>query len=353
MAAGTVSFDECYQTVPAVKKPQNLSSFWQKAILNLKKLPVEPQQKIVIKRSIARESITEISFQSAGMTIIHGVLSIPRRRGRQPVIVHFPDYHEQNRDLLELGNHSKVLLENGIAYLSLKLRGAVDFSGQKSALAKQTTPGTKDSGQVSLPTRFLDSGIEYAEKSFAVNCYLDAVRAIDYLRLSKGIDTSRIGLLGRGFGAAMALFAASYKQESIRAMALERPSPVYFDEWLDTAESQMADEFRMLANKKSGGQASRTASKKSAAGRKKKPAKADEYLSMIEPLNWASGLSLPVLVSASMEDRNHPPKAVFGLYNTLGGEDKAMQLLTDETLDPKASNERQGSIQFLIQALSE
>ncbi|MCB1171501.1 MAG: acetylxylan esterase, partial [Leptospiraceae bacterium] len=89
MASRKPTFDDCYQAMPEVKPIRGLDKFWQDAILALKRLPVEPHQKLVLKKSFGKESLSDISFQSIGGTVIQGQLFLPRRRGRAPVVIHF------------------------------------------------------------------------------------------------------------------------------------------------------------------------------------------------------------------------------------------------------------------------
>lgn len=330
-----------------MKPPRGLDKFWQDAILGLKRLPVEPHQKLVLKKSFGKESLSDISFQSIGPATIHGQLFVPRRRGKTPVVVHFPDYDERASFPGAVKDYSRSLTEKGIALLSVALRSGPDSTptvkavpgGRATTRTNSTRPaGSRGSGgntaELDIPVPPLISmGIDPMEKSYLVTCYLDALRAVDFLRLQKGVDSSRIGLLGRGLGSAMAAFVAAMRPESVVAMSLERLSPAWMQRWLDDSRGPVAEQVRELLRQKSG---SRTKWKKN--------------LDLVDPLNWAPSYRIPVLVSAGLEDLVHPPLPVFGFFNHLQTE-KSMQFFTDEEQDPTGKKERLTSLDFLAEQL--
>ncbi|MCE9499034.1 MAG: acetylxylan esterase, partial [Leptospira sp.] len=87
-----VSFDECFQTFPKLSPPADFDEFWKDAIKELKNFPVKNQSKLHLKSSIIKETVYDISYQSAKNYQINGNLVIPRRRGNLPVVIHFHDY---------------------------------------------------------------------------------------------------------------------------------------------------------------------------------------------------------------------------------------------------------------------
>ncbi|MEQ8352578.1 MAG: acetylxylan esterase [Leptospiraceae bacterium] len=343
MASRKPTFDDCYQALPELTPPRNLDKFWQDLILNLKRLPVEPQQKLVLKKSFGKESLSDIAFQSLGPTVIRGQLFLPRRRGKAPVVIHFPDYDEKASFPGAVKDYSRSLTEKGIALLSVNLRKPPETTRVVRTTATTTRASGSHSGaatatstaavEVPVPP-LLAMGLDPIEKSYLAHCYLDALRAVDFLRLQKGIDSGKIALLGRGLGAAMASFVAHMRKESVVGLSLERPSPAWISRWLDDSTGSMAEQIREMMRQKSG---SRAKWKKS--------------LELLDPINWAQSIQVPVLFSAGLEDRVHPPMSVFGFFNHLQTE-KAMQFFTDEEQDPTGKKERLTSLDFLVEQLN-
>ncbi len=307
------TFDECFQTFPAIKPPNDLNEFWQKALNELKKVPVEGRQKMILSKSLGRESQMEVSFNSYGRHRLRGILTIPRRKGKTPVIVSFHDYHR-------MPETSREYTDLGLAHLALGLRG---HDGQVSDRPEQEKPRLIE-----------NSGLENLQASFAFACYMDAVRCIDFLRLQKGIDSLKIGLVGSGLGAAMAVFAAYQKRENVAAVAMERPALVWIPQWLQEAASDCATETRNLM-------------KHSPKGR----SKIRKNLDYLDILNWSEEIKSPFLAVVRMEDEANPPRPAFAFFNHLRT-DKTMELFTETADDPEGLEQRKKSIKFLASILT-
>lgn len=308
------SFDECFQSFPPLPQADNLDGFWKKAIDGLRRTPVDPRQKLMIGKSLGWESVSEVSFASFGGQRLHGYLSIPRKRGRTPAVVSFHDYH----DSFEL---DRGFSQEGLARLAIYLRG---HEPHESAAAGPQTPRP----------RFIEAaGLDEPEKSYPYACYLDAIRCVDFLRLNKSIDAAHIGVLGRGFGAALAVFVAAAMEENVRAVALERPGFVWLSRWIEEAGSDAAAEIRALNE-----QSAR------ARGRIKKSV---QYL---DALNWSGKLKQPVLCTTGLDDELNPPPLAFGFFNRLQT-DKSMEIYTAEQPDPEGKEERKKSLKFLSEHL--
>ena len=294
---------------------------WQKALLQLKKIPVDPKQRLVISRSLGWESQSEVNFQSAGRYRINGILSIPRTRGKVPAVISFHDYREDMEPDRAFG-------QAGLAHLSIQLRGHADSA---------ETPATP----VGAPTepvapRLLEqAGLDPLDESYPFLCFLDALRSVDFLRLQKSIDHRRLGLLGKGFGAAMAVFTAAVMKESILAMALERPGFLWLPQWLEDGQSDMVAEVRSLMG----------TTNNRLRGRIRK------NLELMDPLNWSELLKPPVMASIGLEDEENPPRPAFGFFNHLKAE-KFMEIYPSEADDPDGREQRKKSVRFLAENLA-
>jgi len=306
------TFDECFQTFPALSPPRDFAQFWKLALESLKKIPVEPKQKMVIKRTLVREQITEVHFRSIGGYHVRAQLTVPRKRGRVPGVITLHDYQDNRRFEAD-----RYLGDAGIAHLRVDLRGH-----------------EKTDNPPPVPPKFCaDTGLDPAEKSFPYFCILDAVRALDYLRLQESIDQSRIGIIGRGFGGSLAAFVAGLYPDKVHAVALERPGFVFLTKWIAESAALLAQEIREFAG----------------AGRAKtKSRKALEYL---DCLYFAEAFKQPFFVTVGLADEKNLPAPAFGLFNHLRTE-KTMDLFPDEERDASGAEQRKKSIDFLAQTLN-
>ncbi|MCR9143279.1 MAG: acetylxylan esterase [bacterium] len=343
-----VSFDECFQTFPPISAPADLDRYWNKALLQLKKAPVDPRARLLISKSLGRESRSEVSFAAHDKTRIEGILSVPRTRGKVPAIISFHDYHDPHPDL------DRSSRQEGLAHLSVYLRnhgpdspGAGDApgaTGNETGGRTTTAAGSRvpagvagtggATGAPKLPSLFRQHGLDPIEDSYVFSCYLDAVRCVDFLRLQKGIDASRIGLIGRGFGAAQAVFAAALMKDNVAALVLDRPGFLWFGAWLEDSISDLAGEMGSILGNVS----------------PRKKGRLKKNLAYLEPLNWSESLEQPVLAAIGLEDEINPPRAAFGFFNHLKT-DKSMEIYPDETTDPEGREQFKKSLRFLAEHL--
>lgn len=307
------SFDQCFQTFPPLKPPADLDAFWKQALNDLKKIPVDPKQKIILKKSLGLESILDINFQSHGRSRIKGRLSIPRMRGKSPAVISFPDYGEHS-------DTDRRLTEHGIAHLAMELRDHERF-----IRPDPTSPQPP-------PALFREYGFDQAGKSYPFACFLDAVRAVDFLRLQKGIDSNRIAILGRGFGAALGVFAAIQRKEGLQGLALERPGFAFFPQWVKDSHTPYASDVRAMIEER---------------GR----TKVKKHLDYVDVLHWSETITQPVLATLVLDDPLHPPKCSFAVFNHLRC-DKAMELYPDAAADPDGSLQRKKTMKFLSEVLA-
>ncbi len=311
------SFDECFQTFPRLRSPKNLTDVWKSALAELKKTPVDPRQKLMLKKSLGWETMMDVNYLSFGNQRVRGVLSVPRKRGKVPAVISFHDYHSRPETVKGFADH-------GIAHLAVELREHEQMEEQPRVTAEGQPAGP--------PPYFHKYGLTNLEKSYPYACFLDAIRSIDFIRLHKGVDPSRIGVLGHGFGAAMAIFA-SVQRDDVRALALERPGLIWMEGYLQESNSDAANEIRAMM-----GRSTHT---------KNKIKKALDYLDM---LNWAEIIDKPVLVAAGLKDELNTPRSAFAFFNHMKT-DKSMELFPDELADPDGVEQRKKSIAFSAEDL--
>jgi cephalosporin-C deacetylase-like acetyl esterase len=173
--------------------------------------------------------------------------------------------------------------------------------------------GKQNDEQRQLPGFMVENIIE-AENYYLKGVYLDAYRAIDALRLNEGLDCSVIGILGKGLGAAAAVFAAA-NSARVGALALETPSFCYLELGQNLSTGDMAEEINQyLAQHRN---------------RKKQVKK---NLSYYDALNFSDRVQVPVLLTVGFKDTISPPSCVFALFN---------HLLCDKTIEvyPEKGNE--------------
>lgn len=344
----SATFDECVQLFPESSPPDDFHDFWKSALQDLKKIPVQSRHKLILKKSLGRETRSEVFFQSYGNFELHGLLSVPRTRGKCPLVVSF-------HDLLTPPELQRAFTDEGIAHLSMAWRfqsstnpeqedsGKPDSEPNVTAKKTEQTPVSEKSPTTVTRAEISKEEILQTElkqalqlddlyKNLLFQSYLDAVRATEFARLQKGVDYNRIALYGQGLGCALAIFVANHRQDSIRAMALERLSFIWLERWLHDSKKLPAN----IINK-------------TLTETRKGKSKLKKNLRYLDLLPYAENIKSSVLATVSLEDSENPPTAAFGFFNKLCSE-KNMHLFPEARPDMDKET-RNACVEFLISSL--
>lgn len=317
------TFDECYSAKPEFTKPNDFDKKWEEEIIKIKKKHLEPVSKLIIRKSLTKGTSYEIQYRGHQDNIIKGFLNIPRKFKKVPVVISVHDYWQEFNNLEEI---NYILFSEGIAHLHIYL---YDKELLERYQAQKQTNDQKD--VFPFPPLFLDTYKQPFQYDYGVFLILDLLRAIDFIRLNKSIKHDKMGILGRGLGANLAVFASAFRPESIKVLALERMVPVWFEYYIKYSNSQLAKEYQKIIQLK-------------------KSKKLSPYEFLNEPIYIADKISIPVLMSVGMEDPEHPSLPAFGFFNLLQC-DKSIQIFTDEKQDPNQKKERESSLRFIIENL--
>ncbi|MCB1172791.1 MAG: acetylxylan esterase [Leptospiraceae bacterium] len=310
------SFDECFQVFPELDTPPDLDQFWEESRNELMKVPVNAQLRIQLKKSFGRENSYDASFDGIDHSRLQAIVSMPKLGAKIPVVIVFHDYLDEPLIARQSGAQK-------IAQFHFMLR---DHQTGKSVT-------TVDPDETDPRHLIQDTGLQEARHNYLWQCYLDAMRCLDFIRLQKGLASDQIAVIGHGLGGAMAVFLASQQPQSIRVIALERPALMWYEQWLKDAQSPMARETNLLYRPGKG--VSR---------------KVRNSLAYLDPLNWSEKLEMPVLLQASMDDAQNPPRPGFGFFNHLRCSKDMQVYLTDETRNWQME-QRLKSLEFIREHL--
>jgi cephalosporin-C deacetylase-like acetyl esterase len=169
----------------------------------------------------------------------------------------------------------------------------------------------------------LDINTYYVKAAF-----LDVYRSIDVLRLNKDLDCSIIGLLGKGFGAAAALFTGAFS-DRVKALVLETPSFSYLPLGQNISTGDAAEEINEFISSRKG---------------KKKVVK--DNLTYFDAINFSDRISQPVLATVGLKDTISPPQCVFALFNHLECE-KTIEVYPEEGNEAGGTEQFKKSLQWL------
>jgi cephalosporin-C deacetylase len=302
------NFDKFFLNLPPVKKENDFNRFWADSVREMKRSATDTQSKPNTHRGAGRFDVTDITFNSVGKSRIHGMLFIPKSVTKPNPVIVIHDY-------IHTEPYKGFGLDERMAYFFLQLRG---HQHMKQMLLEQIQ--TKGKVRPHLPG-YLQEKILEPDKYYVKGVYLDALRAVDLLRLNRKLDCGSIGFIGKGLGAAAALFAAT-NSTRISALFLDSPAFTYLDEWHNESTGEIAEEITGFIRRNPG---KRNVVKRS--------------LSYFDTLAFASQIECPVMMSIGLHDKIAPPQCSFALFNHLLCEKEAQ-------IYPDDGNEAGGEKQF-------
>lgn len=295
-------FDECFASEADVSlAPKDIDKFWNAQIARLKKVPLEVQTKKKVSAKIFTEQNLTVEFQSIDKYHMHAQFIAPRKlTGKPPLVVIFPDYGKE-------AVAYKGLMNAGIAQMVIRMRGHEAprpvHSAEPGQAVKKEEKREESYGY--FGERILEPTEYYANK-----IYLDAYRALEVARLRREIDTSRIGIIGQGVGAAQALFAAAYMERG-EALYLENPAFLNLDHTQNISDADYAREINGAAR-----------------GSKKVKQQIKENLRYFDPVYFARKISASTAFSINLTNKEGVPHGGFALFHLLQHE-KDMFLFTE------------------------
>ncbi len=295
-----VSFDKYFLNLPPLDRQKDFHSFWKKAVTAVKKVPLDAVTKKSSRKSWGKFTVYDVSFQGFMKTRIQGTLHVPKAAKKPRVIIHVHDYNR-------FDDINRNLLNEEMAYFFMTLRGHDSIQELKEE--ERTSPG------------FMIENIMDPETYYVKAVYLDTIRAIDMLRLVPDINCSDIGIMGKGFGAAAALFTAAHN-DRIRGLVLDTPSFCNLVLSQNIASSDLSKEINEFVSGLKG---------------KKKDVKTN--LTYFDALNFADMVTCPVLATIGLKDTEAPPECVMACFN---------HLLCEKYIEvyPEQGHEAGGDAQF-------
>ncbi len=296
------NFDKYFLNLPPQDKKNDFDEFWDKSIAEIKKIPLETKLVKSGKKSTHRFASYDVTYKGFTKTTITGELLIPRGTLKPKVIIHVHDYNN-------MLHYPQQVLDESAAYFFINLRGHTEIVKPDDTEEEPASPGY-------MVENILDRDTYYVKA-----VYLDLYRSIDMLRLIPDINCSAIGIIGKGIGAAAAVFTAAFS-DRVAALVLETPAFCHLVLSQNISKSDASNEINeFVATIKA----------------KKKLIK--ENLTYFDALNFADKIGCPILATVGFKDTLSPPECIFSLFNHFQSE-KVIEVY------PEEGNTAGGNAQF-------
>ena len=302
-------FDRCYQTrVNLEDKPRDWKEFWHQEILKVKSLPkdITVKKKMSIETKIKDQVDLEYSSVDNYRLTAHlfAAKSLPNRN--VPVIIIFPDY-------IQKFTISKKFLRSGILVCLLQMRG------HKIPLISINDDGRREEKK---SYGYFAKNLDYPGIYYMKYLLLDAYQTVQVLLNQPNLDAKRIGVWGKGIGAAMALFVSKFS-DHISSQVIESPGFCHLDT-LKQSGAPYAEEINYLLKKVN------------KSSRKKLEANARYF----DGAFFAEKLTVPSAFVTNLNEKKLPPEQVFSLFNGVRG-DKEIHIFTETARESRIKQDQQ------------
>ena len=292
MVISTNHFNQTFTSVFAVEpeklsstayRPNDFSSFWENAKREL--VNINPQYQITRRGDLSTIGIDVfmVEFQSLGNAKIRGWLSVPKGRGKFPIIYKLPSYTTP----------AKPETKGSFAVFSLDARGI----------------GNSADAQHLNYDNYLTTGLYNKQKYIYRDVFMDCLRGLDFIFSQTDIklDLNKVIVKGEGQGAALAAVVAALDSRKVKGLIMERPVLLDLRTVFALGETQTVMPWPVNAYKNY---------------LKNSKMPLDNFFRIwdyFDALNFATQVKCPILMGAALKGVSSPPQSVYNFYNQILG----------------------------------
>ncbi|ERJ57859.1 acetylxylan esterase [Sphingobacterium paucimobilis] len=277
----TAGFDP-YSIQPTVEMPVDFMQFWNNAIEQNRKLPLETTMTLLPERSTEDVNVYEVSFQNYKEgSRIYGILCVPKAEGKYPAIFNPPGagIHKIQGDL-NTAQSGFITLQIGIHGIPLNMDAA-----EYKKLANTTFK------------RYRVDGMNNRDTYYFKRVYLGCVRAIDFIYTLPQFDGENIAAVGGSQGGALSLVTTALDSR-IKYISAYAPALADLPGYLHNRAGGWPHLFKSHVNDSNRERATKS-------------------LQYYDAVNFAKNIKVPGLYSWGFNDETTPPTTMFAVYNSI------------------------------------
>ncbi len=267
------------QIKPTTTLPKDFLSFWNKAIADNAKIPMDAKATLLTEKSTATVNVYEVSIQNYKLgSRIYGIVSVPKKEGKYPAILKVPGagVRPYGADVAQ-AEKGFIVMQIGIHGISVTLPPA-----EYTKLADGELKG--------YPFFNQEDKDEYYFKRVFVGC----IRSVDYLFSLPQFDGKNLAVAGGSQGGALTIVTAALDKRVKHMVA-------YFPGLADLTGYQhgrVGGWPHMLKN----------------ADVSKAAIETSKYYDVV---NFARFIKIPGLYSWGYNDETCPPTTAYAVYNVI------------------------------------
>ncbi len=264
---------------PTVKNPPDFDAFWNDAIAEARKLPLDPIITLVPDKCTGDVNVYHISFlNNLPGSRIYGMLAIPKKPGKYPAILKVPGAGiRPYRGDTRLASQGFITLEIGIHGIPVDLDVQVYMNLSEGALYGYPTIGMND-----------------RNTHYYKRVYVGCVRAVDFIYSLPEFNGKDVAVTGGSQGGGLSIVTAGLDQR-IKYVASQYPALCDHTGYLNKRAGGWPHYFRSSGPK---------------------PGEV-ETLAYFDAVNFARRISAPGFYTWGYNDTTCPPTSTFSAYNVI------------------------------------
>ena len=266
---------------PTVEMPADFDAFWQKALAESAKIPLEPVLTLKPEKCTSYYNVYNVKFRNGEANYIYGIMTVPTKPGKHPAVLKVPGAnvrtYDVEKNLADLKN--VVTMVVGIHGIPIDMPGDV-YSNLKYGALKSYN-------------RF---NIQDRDKYYYKRVYLGCARAVDVLAGLDFVDAERIAVCGGSQGGALS-FTTAYLNPKVKCLYAFYPALADLTGYLHKRSAGWPHLFRTSSDDNLRNEG------------------VMQTLKYYDVVNFARKTRVPVKVALGYNDTTCCPTSMFSAYN--------------------------------------
>ncbi len=188
------------------KMPHDFDAFWKKAIQESREIPLNPVFERMPELDNQNNIAYHIRFNHVKDTYIYGILTMPRKNGKFPAVLHLPG--------AGVYSYTGADVQDNVISLQIGIHG-IPVNLYESDIYKNLSNGALK--------KYYWNRMDDRDEYYYNRVYTACVRAIDFLFTVEQFDGENIGVFGKSQGGALSIITAAL-DERVTALASFYPA---------------------------------------------------------------------------------------------------------------------------------
>ncbi len=268
---------------PTTTLPDDFVSFWDNALSETSKIPLEPVMTLLPEQSTADINVYHVRLQHYKKgSYIYGILCVPVKPGKYPAVLRVPGAGVKKQPA------EKVLAEKGMITLAIGIHGI-----------PQTLPNDVYGNlQNGVLNNYAFYHLDDKDNYYYRRVYTGCVRALDFLCDLPQYDGENLGVIGGSQGGALAMVTTSLDKR-VKAVVAYYPALCDLTGYL---------------HGRAGGWPAMFDSKNQKLNNKQEKISTSRYYDVV---NFARFITAPGYYSWGYNDPTCPPTSMYPAYNVI------------------------------------